>query len=219
MPSDLRTPAIILRRTNYGESDRILNLITPQGKFAVLARGARKEKSRLAGAIELFSVSDITIHQGRSSLATLTGAKMLKFYSNILTDLSSLEVASDFLKTINRVSEQTDNPEFFEILNQALTGLDRGYALPLVSTWFTFQIARATGEELNLVRDVNGDRLAKDQTYTWDGLEVALRPDPSGLIGASEIKFARLLWSAKLQLVHSVENSADFLTRVEILVR
>ena len=38
MPSDIRTHAIVLRRTNYGESDRILNLLTPEGKMAVLAR-------------------------------------------------------------------------------------------------------------------------------------------------------------------------------------
>ncbi len=44
MPSDLRTRAIVLRRTNYGESDRILNLLTPEGKVAVLAKGVRKEK-------------------------------------------------------------------------------------------------------------------------------------------------------------------------------
>lgn len=68
MPSDLRTRAIVLRRTNYGESDRILNLLTPEGKVAVLAKGVRKEKSRLAGGIELFSISDVVIHQGRSNL-------------------------------------------------------------------------------------------------------------------------------------------------------
>lgn len=54
MPADLRTQAIVLRRTNYGESDRILNLLTPEGKVSVIARGVRKEKSRLAGSIELF---------------------------------------------------------------------------------------------------------------------------------------------------------------------
>ena len=75
MPSDLRTRAIVLRRTNYGESDRILNLLTPEGKVAVLAKGVRKEKSRLAGGIELFSISDVVIHQGRSNLGILTGAK------------------------------------------------------------------------------------------------------------------------------------------------
>ena len=61
MPSDLRTHAIVLRRTNYGESDRILSLLTPEGKIAVLARGVRKEKSRLAGGIELFSTDDVPL--------------------------------------------------------------------------------------------------------------------------------------------------------------
>jgi len=220
MPSDLRTQAIILRRTNYGESDRILTLIAPEGKFSVLARGARKEKSRLAGGIELFSVSDVTIHQSHhAKLATLTGAKMLKFYGNLLTDLPRLELASSFLKSISRVAEQTDNPEFFDVLNQALAGLDRGYALQLVSTWFNFNLARTTGEEINLVRDIHGNPLDPDQTYAWDGLEAALRPDSDGQIGASEIKLARLLWGAKLQLIANIEHAEEIVSRINILAR
>lgn len=219
MSSDLRTQAIILRRTNYGESDRILTILSPEGKISVLARGARKEKSRLAGGIELFSVSDITIHQSHhAKLATLTGAKMLKFYSNILADLPRLELASSFLKAINRVAEQTDNPEFFDVLNQALAGLDRGYSLLLVSTWFNYNFARTTGEEINLVRDVHGSPLNSDQTYIWDGLEAALRPDPDGPIGANEIKLARLLWSAKLQLVANIENVDNLVSRVDSFI-
>ena len=65
MPRDVRTHALVLRRTNYGESDRILNLITPLGKFSVVAKSVRKEKSRLAGAVELFTLSDVVIHEGR----------------------------------------------------------------------------------------------------------------------------------------------------------
>lgn len=54
MQNDLHTRAIVLRRTNYGETDRILNLLTPEGKKSVLAKGVRREKSKLAGGIELF---------------------------------------------------------------------------------------------------------------------------------------------------------------------
>ena len=49
-----RTEAIVLRRTSFRESDRLLVLATPQGKRRVLAKGARKTSSRLAGHIELF---------------------------------------------------------------------------------------------------------------------------------------------------------------------
>ena len=102
----LRTTAIILRRTNFGETDRILNLLTPEGQKSVRARGVRKEKSKLAGGIELFCVSDVVIHEGRSDIGTLTSAKMLKFYQNILTDLERLELASQILKDINPIFEQ-----------------------------------------------------------------------------------------------------------------
>lgn len=214
MPKDIRTQAIVLRRTNYGESDRILNLITPLGKFSVLARGVRKEKSRLAGAVELFTVSDVVIREGRGSLATLTSAKMLQFYGRILTDLPMLELASSFLKRIERVAEQTDNPEFFDILKQALAGLDNGISPELVSVWFDFNLLRATGEEINLLYDTRGEKLSPDQQYIWDSIEQALSLDPQGTIGASEIKSARLILSAKLKIVANVDKIGEILPKI-----
>ncbi|MET0980164.1 MAG: DNA repair protein RecO, partial [Candidatus Saccharimonadales bacterium] len=64
----LRTRAIVLRRTNFGEADRILQLLTPDGKKSVMARGVRREKSKLAGGIELFAVCDVVITEGKGSL-------------------------------------------------------------------------------------------------------------------------------------------------------
>lgn len=219
MPRDLRTQAIVLRRTNYGESDRILNLITPVGKFAVLAKSVRKEKSRLAGGVELFTASDVTIHEGRSNLATLTGAKMLRFYGKILADLSILELASGFMKRTERASEQTDNPDFFEILDQALSGLNSGIDPIIVSAWFDFNFLRATGEEINLHFDTNGEKLQAGQLYIWDDIEQALRPDLHGKIGVNEIKLARLLWGSKLKTVAKIDQIAEILPKITILAR
>ena len=44
-----KTLAIVLRRTDFGEADRIVNLLTPNGKQVAIARGVRKPKSKLAG--------------------------------------------------------------------------------------------------------------------------------------------------------------------------
>ena len=219
MPSDLRTRAIVLRRTNYGESDRILNLLTPEGKLAVLARGVRKEKSRLAGGIELFSQADIVVHQGRSSLGTLTSARMICFYQNILADLSRLELASSFLKRLNAAAEQSDNPEYFDLLEQALAGLHQGFPADLVQTWFAFNLARASGEQLNFLCDTSGADLQPDQRYFWDVSEAALRLDPDGSVGASEIKLARLLLSTKLATVNRVEDIAQLIPPLSAIAR
>ena len=54
MSDEIKTLGFVLRRTNYGEADRILNLITPQGKISAIAKGVRKPKSKLAGGVEMF---------------------------------------------------------------------------------------------------------------------------------------------------------------------
>ena len=219
MPRDFRTRAIVLRRTNYGESDRILNLITPEGKVAALARGVRKEKSRLAGGIELFSIADVVIHEGRSSLGTLTSAQMIKFHSNILTELSRLELASECLKKIDRAAEQVDDPEFFSLLEQALDGLDRHLSTDLIQAWFCLNLARVSGEEPNLACDTAGEDLRPDISYLWDSTDSALFSHPQGNISGSEIKFARFLLTNPLQASARVSNYQQLLDPLEPIIR
>lgn len=211
MPRDLRTKAIVLRRTNFGESDRILNLLTPEGKINLIARGVRKEKSRLAGGIELFSVADVVIHQGRAELGILTGARMLHFYGRILTDLPRLEFASLCLKQFSRAADQVDNPEHFSLLQQILTGLDAGLPLALVETWFWFNLARVSGEEVNLSYDINNQKLSPEKRYYWEESAGSLKLNPSGDIKDREIKLARLMLGQSLAWVAKVENTADSL--------
>lgn len=209
--TDVRTQAIVLRRTNYGESDRILNFITPEGKVAALAHGVRKSKSRLAGGIELFSVADIVLHQGRAKLATLTSARMLQFYGNIMADINRLELASQFLKRVERASEQVSSPEYFQLLQDALRGINAGLELNLVETWFNLNIYRINGEEVNFFCDVAGNPLSAEQSYVWDSTENALRPEPQGKISAKEIKLARFLLSNPLTWASKIEDLAQLL--------
>lgn len=216
---DLRTQAIVLSRTKYGEADRILTLLTPSGRKSVIAKSVRKEKSKLAGGIELFCVSDVVIHQGQSELGILTSAKMLNFYSQILGDFNRLDFASKILKKANKISEQIDNAEIFNILKQGLAGIDRGLALPLVEAWLVFQFAKVSGEQINLHLDCLGKPLAENQTYFWDHSEQALRADHNGTINQSAIKFMRLLWTVNLETTMRVTGYENFLSVIQPVVR
>ena len=91
-PKDIRTLAYIIKRTNYGEADRVLNILTPEGKLSAMAKGVRKEKSKLAGNIEMFCLIDMNIHQGKNEFGVVTGARMLKYYSNLVIDLPRMEL-------------------------------------------------------------------------------------------------------------------------------
>lgn len=211
----LRTQAIVLRRTNFGETDRILNLLTPEGQISVRARGARKEKSKLAGGIEMFCVSDVVIHRGKSDFGTLTSAKMLSFYQNILSDFEKLEFASSILKEVNRASAQIDSPAFFSITEQTFAGLQRNYPIPLINTWFHLNLKKTIGEEVNLLRDKDGRKLQPDQNYLWDGFAEALSPASTGPITANHIKLLRLMSVTPLATVAKVKDLSPLLKTIE----
>lgn len=204
--SDTRTLAYVLRRTNYGEADRILNLLTPEGKVSAMARGVRKEKSKLASNIEMFCLIDINVYEGKGNLATVTSAKMLKFYQNILTDLPRLTLASLILKKANATSGDVNNAELFSVVDQALVALDAGQNLELVEAWFWFNFAKVNGEQINLYRDTDGNKLTEDSKYIWDVAETALKEQPGGEIGVDEIKVMRLMLTSKLDLVSRVRG-------------
>lgn len=203
---DLRTEAIVLKRTNYGEADRILTIITPEGKKSVLAKSVRREKSRLAGGIEMFSLSEVVIHQGRGDLSILTAAKPKRFYREILADFSRLEVASEILRRVAKAAEGVERGEFFELAKQSLEAINRGGNVEIILAWFYLNLIKNSGEQINVTFDVNGNALVEGENYTWDVTEKALKPAEKGAISTNEIKMMRLMLSAKLDLILRVKD-------------
>ena len=204
-PRDLKTQALVLRRTNYGEADRVVHFLTPEGQVAVMAKGVRKARSKLAGGIEMFCLSEITVHQGKAKLGVLTSAKPLRFYQHILTDWQRLELAASTLKALGKF-EGIAAAEFFQIGKSSLEALDQGLPCDLVEAWLALRLAAARGEEVNLYCDVTGSPLQSDLVYEWDPFERDLRPQPQGTISADQIKLMRLLATSSPQLVAKVKN-------------
>ncbi len=213
--NDLRTKAIILHRTKYGETDRILNLLTPEGHKSCVAKGVRKEKSKLAGGIEMFTVSDIVIHESeKSDMGILTSAKMIKSYMNIISDLDRFELGSKVIKMTNKISENVDSPELFLLVNQCFWALDKNLNRELIESYFLFNLMRISGEDVNLHRDTLGDKLDAETTYAWDTLENALRPEPRGNVKAEHIKLMRLILTSPLKTVVQVQGIGKFLPEI-----
>jgi DNA repair protein RecO (recombination protein O) len=200
-----RTRAIVLRRTNYGEADRVLQLLTPEGRRSVMARGVRREKSKLAGGIELLAVSDVVIGEGRGELGILTSARLVKFYNHIVEDYDRLQFAYLVIKEVAKASEMVDEPEWYELLGEILMALDaRTIQLDLIETWFYLHVASILGHELSLDRDINGAALSSEKTYTYDVAEQGLRESPGGAITAEHIKLMRLIATKSLKVLAQI---------------
>lgn len=215
---DIRTLGYVLKRTNYGEADRILNIITSQGKIAAIAKGVRKEKSKLAGGIEMFTLVDFNIHLGRGEFGIVTGAKMVRHYGDIVKDFGKIELSAAVLKRANRLAEGSDSSEYFKIVDQSLLAINTNEELKMIEAWSLLNFKKAMGEEVNLYRDMNGEKLAADARYNWDSYEAVFVRDERGEYGADEIKLLRLMMSSDLNVVLRVKVRDDMMERVLRLV-
>jgi DNA repair protein RecO (recombination protein O) len=195
MAVSLRTNAIVLGRTNYGEADRIIKVLTPRdGKISVMAKSVRREKSKLAGGIELFAVCDVNLHLGKGDLATLTGARLKQVYSKIILDYDKLQFAYEVLKQISKATEAVEEPEFYELTDVALASLNEPEIdLKITETWFYLHLAKLLGGELNIKTDVNGMGLVEEAKYDFAVHDQSLVFAENGEINAGHIKILRLM--------------------------
>lgn len=215
-----RTRAIVLRRTNYGEADRILQLLTPEGRRSVMAKGVRREKSKLAGGIELFAISDVVLIEGKGELAILTSAKLIHFYNHILEDYDRLQFGYLTIKLIARASETVDEPEWFDLLSEILMALDaRTISLELIQAWFYLLYAALLGHDLNLAIDVNGEKLTADRHYRYDIGEKGLVERPGGEITSEHIKLLRLISTRSLKILAQIGGVETILPEILIVAR
>lgn len=219
MQGEVKTLAYVLRRTNYGEADRILNLITPEGKLAAMAKGVRKARSKLAGGVEMFSLVQLEIHYGRGELGVVTSAKMLNYYSGIVGDLSKMELAAMMLKRVSRAAESSDSPEYFKLTDQSLRALNDGVDARLVEGWFLLNLLRASGEEVNAYRDTEGAKLEAGQRYAWNASERAFSARDGGEFGADEIKLLRLMLAVDLAVVARVKGVHEMMPQILAMAR
>ncbi len=214
------TTAIVLARTDYGEADRILTLLTPcQGKLKAIAKGVRKSKSKLAGGIELFSVSEISYIVGRSDINTLISTRLVKHYGSIVKDLNRTALAYDTIKLINKTTEDQPEEAYFNLLRQGFEALDSpNINLDLINSWFSAQLLKLAGHSPNLTFEKNGQKLIVGQKYDFDYEAMVFYPGKT--YNSDQIKFLRLIFSNnKLEILQKIQNLEGLVKETQSLVR
>lgn len=120
-----RTEAIILKRRDFGEADRLLTIITPtHGKLDVIAKGARKPTSTKTGHVELFTRADMLIHTGRD-LGLAVQAEMVASYLELREDLQRGAYASYIAELLDRFTAEgmDDMAGVFQLVDETLNRL------------------------------------------------------------------------------------------------
>jgi len=127
--SSFATPAILLRRVDFGDYDLIITFFTlSKGKISVIAKSAKKSTKRFSGILEIFSVLDVVCSTGRrKGLPVLSEAAIKHPFAGIRADIIKTAYASYWAELINEWTEQNQRQDqLYRLFEYVLQALDQG---------------------------------------------------------------------------------------------
>lgn len=142
-----RVEAIVLKRTDHGEADRLLTLLTPElGKLRAIAKGARKPSSRKSGHIELFTHTHLLLAKGKQ-LDVVTQADTLDAFLPLRENLERVGYAYYLAELVDKFSEEgAENRAVFDLLLRALSALSEAATDPdVLARFFELRLLQYAG--------------------------------------------------------------------------
>lgn len=163
------TEAVVIRSIAYGETHVIATLLTPNGRVAVMARGAKKPQSRLAAGVQLCVRGLYTLYQNRG-MGSLNQVEVLEARRALREDLEMAAYAAYFCELVGAVAEERPNGS--QVVYSQLNGaFDRLGAHPdeaaITARVWEAKVLRLLGTSPNWMVCVRcGEALAEGAAYS-----------------------------------------------------
>ncbi|MBL8132653.1 MAG: DNA repair protein RecO [Anaerolineae bacterium] len=189
-----RTPALILRRFDLGEADRVLTILTPaHGKLEVVAKGARKLTSPRTGHVELFTRAEMLINSGRE-LGIVVQAEMVSPYLALRDDLVRGASAGYAAEITDRFVSPGEiyPPALFTLLDAAFARIDSDPDPRLALRYFEMHLLDLVGFRPELNECVIGHEPVQPQDQFFSYAEGGVVCPRDAVRGTSHVPVSML---------------------------
>lgn len=211
---ELRYHAIVLKKREVGETDRLYVLYTAeQGKVRLIAKGIRRPEAKLAGQLETLMRVQVTAVKGRG-IGKIAGALAEEARASLRTDYEAFQRTMEAVGIFEQMVDLDEaDPELFTLLSSFLSLVDecvrsgQPRKAPLLTEGFLFQLFDHLGYRIETgTCAVSGKRLQPGERHFFSpsagGILSGEHGHESGAtlpISENAIKLIRLFLGNKLE--------------------
>ncbi|MGN1299389.1 MAG: DNA repair protein RecO [Candidatus Scatovivens sp.] len=142
----IKVKGIVISENNMNDFDKMITILTPNGKIGCSAKGARRTKSLLLAGTQFLCFSEFLLYKG-SEIYSVNSCEPIEAFYNLRNDLDKLIKASEITKIINDVT--TENQNTYNILKLYLNTLytisEKEKDINLVLSIFKFRLLKILG--------------------------------------------------------------------------
>ncbi len=141
MANIIKTHGFVLNTVPFKESSMFVSLLTKQnGKVKLVAKGVRRPKSRLCGALERFSLDEIIYYRRESKeVYTLSDAVVMQGYDSIRAHHERVNAALVLCEFFDKtLPPEEPHTHAFSLMHDFLAALTRAPEEHIKSTVYAF---------------------------------------------------------------------------------
>lgn len=133
---NINTEAIVIKRINYKDADKILTLYTKDlGKISARAIGIRKLTSKKKSHLELLNIANLSLVEGNHWFI-VTQAQIINPISGLKKDLKSASKGYYVAEVFNSaIPDGEENKTLYKFLKKTLLTLDQNLSLKVVNAF------------------------------------------------------------------------------------
>lgn len=220
----IKTLALVLKKQNLGETDRIITILSPSiGKKRVVARAIRKPLSKLSGHLDTCMVAQMILTD-EPNLPKVTSAQLVEPFERVRNSLPKLQQAFAIAKIAERVSlEDVAQQTVFQSAVDALSRLDQGIAWEKIWLRYLAEACHQAGLQLTDFRCAScqmevvgaGFWIAEERHFYCENCSP---PSNAKQLHKNSITLLRLLTAKKYDLLLKVKVPPAVAAEIEELM-
>ena len=118
---------IIVSEYPFEESSKIINILTKDGEYNIIAKGAKKIKSPFFAVTNKFTLGIFNIQYKEKGLSKLIDADIINNYSTIKKDINKVSYVTYITELCLKVYKHESSSNIYDLYLASLNKINEGY--------------------------------------------------------------------------------------------
>lgn len=123
---------VIVSEYPFEESSKIINILTKDGEYNIIAKGAKKIKSPLFAVTNKFTLGIFNIQYKEKGLSKLIDADIINNYSSIKKDINKVTYVTYITELCLKVYKHEPSSNIYDLYLVSLNKINEGYNYEII---------------------------------------------------------------------------------------
>ena len=144
-----KVEGIIIKETSFGETSKIINILTEDGIIGVMCKGAKSIKSPLRSFTLSLTYGLFNVYYHEDKLSILKSVDVIDNFSNIKKDITLISYMTYLCELATGAMKENNNPDIYHLLISSLKKINEGLNPMIISNIYEIKLLDYLGVGIN----------------------------------------------------------------------